>query len=591
MAEAIEGYGPLTLIGRGGFSTVYRGTQLDIGREVAIKVLSFPIDDAPGWDRFQRECLVSGRLSGHPNVVTVFLAGRTAEGSPYLVMEYCPGGSLRTVLQRDGPMDDVTAVRAAVSVARALQAAHNTNILHRDVKPENVLIDQFGQMRLSDFGIARVVAELGQGSSSTASYTPDHCAPEQLLDTPTTAAADVYGLASTVFHMIEGHSPFRSTPATPIGVVITRKLSEAAPSLTRPVSTPLAWFVEHGLDREPSRRPGLDEVIERFAPSSGGPGSVVDSRAQVPTGEVHLASSEDFEPDTIARRTVARARDQSVIDIGAAAAPADDDDRTVLRSSTSETVARPAAPRVDVSPQTDLHRNRKRTILSVAAAVVVLAGAGTAFAVTRHDGRSATTDTVTPHETSTTAPATTVATTEAPTTVADTTTAAATTTTTAAAVTIVAGVVTTKVAATSTKATATTTTADNTTTSAPDLLAQIGAAATDVVFGANPLPIGMVTTVTFRITASKGELVREAFVDIVTPSGRPHLTATGRASLQPGGSGYNGTWSYTFGIPNNAPAYYSTGTYMASIRLSIGTPSSDTTQVRTFATRWSFQVV
>jgi serine/threonine protein kinase len=264
MAEAIEGYGPLTLIGRGGFSTVYRGTQLDIGREVAIKVLSFPIDDAPGWDRFQRECLVSGRLSGHPNVVTVFLAGRTSEGSPYLVMEYCPGGSLRTVLEREGPLDESTVSQVVLAVASALQVAHAKGILHRDVKPENVLIDQFGHTRLSDFGIARVIAELGDASASTASYTPDHCAPEQLLDAPTTGAADVYGLGSTAYHLLEGHSPFRVTTATPIGVVITKKITESAPPLARAVSGPLAWFIEQSLQRDQANRPTLDEIVQYF---------------------------------------------------------------------------------------------------------------------------------------------------------------------------------------------------------------------------------------------------------------------------------------------------------------------------------------
>ncbi|MGD9796136.1 MAG: protein kinase [Acidimicrobiia bacterium] len=267
MTEPVEGFGPLTVLGRGGFAVVYRGVQPDIARPVAIKVMNFPLEDEASWDRFKRECSLSGRLSGHPNVVTVFQTGRAHDGVPFLVMELCEGGSLRERLRADGPLpaDDVLAVIG--KMAGALLAAHEEGVLHRDVKPENILIDRFGEPKLSDFGIARLAATAGD-SSSTTSYTPDHCAPEQLNGNGATTASDVYSLASTAYHLLTGTSPFRTGGVESIGELITRKLQHEVPVIEQDIPETLRWFITEGLALDPRARPSLNELVSRIGGST-----------------------------------------------------------------------------------------------------------------------------------------------------------------------------------------------------------------------------------------------------------------------------------------------------------------------------------
>ena len=150
---AIPGVEGLVLIGRGGFASVYGGWQPRFRREVAVKVLDATTADPSTAARFQREVMAMGALSHHPHVVPIYDAG-TVDDRPYLIMPKLPSGSLDDEL-RNGPFDAAATVEIGLAMADALAAAHRTGLLHRDVKPGNILHDEYGNPLLADFGIAR----------------------------------------------------------------------------------------------------------------------------------------------------------------------------------------------------------------------------------------------------------------------------------------------------------------------------------------------------------------------------------------------------------------------------------------------------
>lgn len=209
--EQIRGYRDLEEIGRGGFSTVYRARQESLGRVVALKVLHVDLRrDRDAERRFRRECVLSGLLSAHPHVLTVLEGDITPRGSAFIASEYCPRGSLADRIAADGrlPLDEV--LRYGQQIASALDLAHSHGVLHRDVKPENILLTEFGQAALTDFGIASV-AGAGALSMSQQALTAHHAPPELLETTaevPPSPAADVYSLGSTLWTLASGRPPF-----------------------------------------------------------------------------------------------------------------------------------------------------------------------------------------------------------------------------------------------------------------------------------------------------------------------------------------------------------------------------------------------
>ena len=206
-APDIPGHSVIGVLGSGGFATVYRTWQVAVGRETAVKVDSRVLHTERDQRRFFREVTAAGRLSGHPNVVDVYDAGALRDGRPYLVMELCPGGSLNDELHRDGPMSAVRACRIGVSLADALAAAHAAGILHRDIKPANVLVNSYGVVGLSDFGLASIIATSGDQSVTREALTPAYAPPESFHGAEPTAAADVYSLAATLYALVAGRPP------------------------------------------------------------------------------------------------------------------------------------------------------------------------------------------------------------------------------------------------------------------------------------------------------------------------------------------------------------------------------------------------
>ncbi|MEM7339343.1 MAG: serine/threonine-protein kinase [Actinomycetota bacterium] len=251
----ISGLGPAVRIGSGGFADVYRAEQVALRRNVAVKVLRAPADDEQARMRFERECHAVGAVSGHPNIVGVHRVGQTDDGRPFLVMEYCPGGSLFDRLRDHGPMPAAEVVDMAIKIGRALGVAHAAGVLHRDVKPANILVNAFGEPALADFGIARI--EGGQQTATgmvTASIA--HAAPEVIRGETPSHQSDLYSLGSTMFELVVGWAPHvRGGDDTP-WALMQRVMNEPVPDpadlgLTDPLastirlatrSNPLARF-------------------------------------------------------------------------------------------------------------------------------------------------------------------------------------------------------------------------------------------------------------------------------------------------------------------------------------------------------------
>jgi ABC-type amino acid transport substrate-binding protein len=251
----IPGYEDLAEIGRGGFATVYRARQVAFAREVAVKVIDRPNPDAATLDQFRRECQAVGSLSWHPHVVSVYDAGTTADGRPYLTMELLPGGSLADALER-GPLSLDQAVAFGHQVADAVAAAHEVGVLHRDLKPANILVDRRGGARLADFGIARIAGGGGTTTAGAVSGTIAYMAPELLKGDRASPASDIYGIGMTIAALLLGRSPLATGEEESPWAMLHRVGEEPVPDL-RSVGAPaaLADLVTACTAKDPAVRP------------------------------------------------------------------------------------------------------------------------------------------------------------------------------------------------------------------------------------------------------------------------------------------------------------------------------------------------
>ncbi len=205
-------------IGRGGFAKVWRGRQRAVDREVAVKIDNRVIDDETNRRRFVRESTAVSRISGHPHVVSLIDVGVTNDNRPYLVMELCAHGSLASYLGAGGPLRVDEAIDVGLAVTSALAAAHEAGILHRDLKPGNVLIDAWGTPRLSDFGLAALSDPGKDPSVSLEALTPAYASPEAFSAAPPTTQSDVFSMGATLYAMITTHSPRRTADGHPASI-------------------------------------------------------------------------------------------------------------------------------------------------------------------------------------------------------------------------------------------------------------------------------------------------------------------------------------------------------------------------------------
>jgi serine/threonine protein kinase len=219
------------LVGTGGDGIVYRGMQKPFGRIVAVKILNGSIRDVERRELFERECRAIGALSSNPHVLGVYDAGVTTDDRPYIVMEFM-SSSADDHLEKKGPYPWRDAVRMVIDVAEGLHSAHELGILHRDVKPSNILVDSSGRSKLSDFGIARILNEEGATRTGLVRGSIAYASPEQLEGQNLDIRTDLYSLGATLHHLIMGQSPFQGKDSdSGVLAMIRRVLDEPPPTI------------------------------------------------------------------------------------------------------------------------------------------------------------------------------------------------------------------------------------------------------------------------------------------------------------------------------------------------------------------------
>ncbi|MBF6166286.1 protein kinase [Streptomyces gardneri] len=274
-------------IGRGGFGVVYRCRQPTLDRTVAVKVLSAELD-ADNQARFVREQRAMGRLTGHPNIVTVLEAGATESGRPYLVMPYHPLGSVDAWIRANGPLSLEKVLALGVRIAGALAGAHRLDIVHRDVKPGNILLTEYGEPALTDFGIAHIAGGF-RTTASVVTGSPAFTAPEVLEGDDPTPAADVYGLGATLFCALTGHAAFERRGGENMVAQFVRITTQPVPDLREDdIPEDVSAVVESAMSRDRHERPSAAALGETLRQ--------VQRRLGFAVGEMASRSEADHEP-------------------------------------------------------------------------------------------------------------------------------------------------------------------------------------------------------------------------------------------------------------------------------------------------------
>lgn len=239
------------VIASGGMGQVWRAKDEVLGRPVAVKVLRPEAAEDSGFlERFRAEARNSAALQ-HPNIVTVFDFGE-GKHSAYLVMELIDGEPLSAVIRDRGPLPPDLATEVLYQAAIALQAAHDAGVVHRDVKPANIVMDADGYARLADFGISRAIAGSGITQTGEVMGTAHYLSPEQVQGHPAGPASDVYALAVVGYEMVTGERPFDGESMV---VTALAHVSQPAPDLPAWVPEPLRTTVMAGLAKAPEQRP------------------------------------------------------------------------------------------------------------------------------------------------------------------------------------------------------------------------------------------------------------------------------------------------------------------------------------------------
>ncbi|MGH2541297.1 MAG: protein kinase domain-containing protein [Ardenticatenaceae bacterium] len=239
-------------LGEGGMAEVFRGEDLRLGREVAVKALRAQYSAEKSFlDRFINEARSMAGFS-HPNVVNVYDVGRDGQRY-YLVMEYVPGEDLRQMLERVGRLP----VKAALDIARKMAAgigyAHRKGLVHRDIKPGNILITPAGDVKVADFGIAKAMASVSLTEPGIVWGTTAYLSPEQVRGQAATPASDVYSMGIVLYEMLAGHPPYQGEDRVAVAL---KHLQEEPPPLPDDVQAPrgLLYLMQKAVEKEPGKR-------------------------------------------------------------------------------------------------------------------------------------------------------------------------------------------------------------------------------------------------------------------------------------------------------------------------------------------------
>ncbi len=261
--QVIGVYRVVRLLGRGGMGEVYEAEHLEHGRRVALKVLNQRLAGDEDRARFLREGQLAASLN-HPNTVYVF-GSEDIDGNPVISMELVSGGTLKDVVDRDGPMAPAAAVDAVLQVVSGLDAALSCGILHRDVKPSNGFVESDGTVKVGDFGLSIPVLapEVTQaGEMATFQGTPQYAAPEQLRGQRLDVRADIYAVGATLYYLLTGRPPFEDRD---LMALLTKVATEAPAAPSRPgsvIAPGLSAIVLRCLAKDPSARPSSYAELE-----------------------------------------------------------------------------------------------------------------------------------------------------------------------------------------------------------------------------------------------------------------------------------------------------------------------------------------
>ncbi len=272
IGETIGAYQVVEQIGRGGMATVFKAYQPSMDRYVAIKILpSHFTEDESFVGRFNQEARTLARLE-HPHILPVHDYGEQ-EGTTYLVMRYIKAGTLKDLITRKGPMEPGEAARVLGEVSSALDYAHSQDVIHRDIKPSNILIDDRGNTFLTDFGIAKLVAETAQFTASGAVIgTPAYMSPEQGLGQPVDHRSDLYSLGVVLYELLTGRVPFEAE--TPLAVLL--KHVNAPLPLPRQIRPELPEAVERVILKAMAKAPddrfqSAQQMVDALAAAAAKP--------------------------------------------------------------------------------------------------------------------------------------------------------------------------------------------------------------------------------------------------------------------------------------------------------------------------------
>ncbi len=300
-------------LGEGGMATLWRAVDQQLDREVAVKLLRPQYTRDAGFvARFKQEARSAGSLS-HPNIVSVYDYGTDEEGeTQFIVMQLVDGEDLASLLHARGSLSVDDSVRVAIDVASALEAAHRRGIVHRDVKPGNILITEGGEVKVTDFGIARAVSEASMTVTGTTLGSVHYFSPEQARGDEVTGASDVYALGIVLYEMLTGRRPFEADSAA--GVALKRLNEDPLPPTAHRPDLPagLVAIVMRALERDPQRRyPDAGALAEALRAWRRDPSSV--PVAPIGAGAAAAALPPRGEPTVYVPPPVARPSDRASV--------------------------------------------------------------------------------------------------------------------------------------------------------------------------------------------------------------------------------------------------------------------------------------